>query len=142
LDEEDPEKYTWYEYELKYEGADNDTFYIPVINLVVILHNFENCQTISEGQKGFNQVINDYRSLADIFLKYKPDKFLKQFMDRFIAALKEAIKKGDINSIERVYVNIIKKLGKFSGTASVKDAVFYSKENYGSDVLNDINFLI
>ena len=142
LDEEDPEKYTWYEYELKYEGADNDTFYIPVINLVVILHNFENCQTISEGQKGFNQVINDYRSLADIFLKYKPDKFLKQFMDRFITALKQAIKKGDINSIERVYVNIIKKLGKFSGTASVKDAVFYSKENYGSDVLNGINFLI
>jgi len=142
LDEEDPEKYTWYEYELKYEGADNDTFYIPVINLVVILHNFENCQTISEGEKGFNQVINDYRSLADIFLKYKPDKFLKQFMDRFITALKQAIKKGDINSIERVYVNIIKKLGKFSGTASVKGAVFYSKENYGSDVLNGINFLI
>lgn len=142
LDSGDPEKYTWHEYELEYEHTDDDTFYVPVINLVVILHNFENCQTISEGEKGFDQVINDYRTLADIFLKYKPDKFLKQFMDKFIAKLKEAIKKGDINNIERVYVNIIRKFGKFSGKDAVKGAVFYSKENYGSDVLNDINFLI
>jgi len=142
LDDGDPEKYTWYEYQLKKAKPNEDTFYIPVINLVVILHNFENCQTISEGEKGFDQVINDYRSLADIFLKYKPDKFLKQFMDKYIAQLKEAIKKGVVNSIEKIRVSIIRNIGKYSGKDAVKGAVFYSKENYGSDVLNDINFLI
>jgi hypothetical protein len=141
LDDQGVETYTWHEYQFKSDVVDI-RFYVPVINLVVILHNFENCQTISEGDKGFKQVINDYRTLADIFLKYKPDKFLKQFMDKMLTALENNMVKGNIDTVKSISYNIIKKFGKFSGKDAVKGAVFYSKENYGSDVLNGINFLI
>jgi hypothetical protein len=137
LGDNDVEKYVWNEYQ-----SGDKTFYTPALNIVVILHNYENFQSISEGEKGLNEYLTDYEALINLFTKKRPNKFLKQFMDKVKLALSKAFSEGKIKKIVNTPNYVVETFGKFSGKKQVKNAVFYSTENYGSDVLNDINYLI
>lgn len=137
LGDNDVEKYVWNEYE-----SNDKTFYTPALNIVVILHNYENFQSISDGEKGLDEYLNDYETLVNLFIKKKPNKFLKLFMDKVRVTLKNGLSEGRIKKNTNTPNYIVETFGKFSGRKRVDNAVFYSTENYGSDVLNDINYLI
>lgn len=137
LDESDVEEYVWNEYQ-----SGDKTFYTPVLNIVVILHNYENFQSISEGEKGLNEYLADYEALVNLFTNKRPNKFLKQFMDKVKLTLRKGVSEGKIKKIDNIPNYMVETFGKFSGRKQVDNVVFYSTENYGSDVLNDINYLI
>lgn len=139
LDGDDAEKYVWNQYEYKNKG---ESFYTPALNIVVILHNYEDFQSTSDGPKGLNEYLVDYESLVNLFIKKKPNKFLKQFMDKVRVTLTKAFKEGKITNPVNMPDYIVSTFGKFSGKKQVDNVVFYSTENYGSDVLNAINYLI
>ncbi len=139
LEEDDIEQYYWNEYETK-----DGSFYTPALNLVVILHNFEKAQTIDidDGAKALKQYLDDYESIVKLFINKRKSKVLKQFMDKMRVTLTREWANGNIKYVINTPDYIIKTFAKLSGTDKVNGAVFSSKSNYDSNVMNEIKYIV
>ena len=154
LDNKNVEEYLWNEYD---NGGDK--IFVPATNMVVILYNFDNVQTRADGKKGLEQLIYDYETLFKLFIRVKEggmlddnavknNKKISKFLISFINKAKEALIKGfsdkrinpdKIHNISNYFIDM---LCKYSGKPSVDNAVICSKETYGSDIINDIAYVI
>lgn len=152
LDDHDVEEYIWVEYD-----NNKETMFVPATNIVIILYNFDSAQTRADGKKGFKQLLKDYESLFNLFIRVKDGGMLddkavqnnkkwSQFLRQFFARAKEALIKGfdenKFSKIENLGNYFVSQLCKYSGKPQCGDSVICSKETYGSDIINDIAYVI
>jgi hypothetical protein len=152
LDDNNVEEYLWNEYD-NY----NEKIFVPATNMVIILYNFDSAQTRADGKKGLEQLIKDYESLFNLFIRVKDGGMLddnavknnkksSKFLSQFIVKAKEALIRGfsdkKFTNIENTPNYFVSQLCKYSGKPSIDNAVICSKETYGSDIINDIAYVI
>lgn len=152
LDDNKVDEYLWNEYD-----NHNEKIFVPATNMVIILYNFDSAQTRADGKKGLEQLIKDYETLFKLFIRVKDGGMLddnavkdnkksSKFLSQFITKLKDALIKGfsdkKFEKIDNIPNYIVSQFCKYSGKPSVDNAVFCSKETYGSDIINDTTYVI
>lgn len=152
LDDNNVEEYLWNEYD-----NHNEKIFVPATNMIIILYNFDSAQTRADGKKGLEQLIKDYETLFKLFIRVKDGGMLddnavknnkksSKFLSQFITKLKEALIKGfsdkKFEKIDNTPNYIVSQFCKLSGKPNVDNAVFCSKETYGSDIINDTTYVI